>query len=41
MAPEKNLYDFMRHIPQVKSVYDFLPSGGGETASTSKDVSLA
>lgn len=27
-APEKNLYDIMRQIPWVKSVYDFLSDEG-------------
>lgn len=27
-APEENLYDIMRQIPQVKSMCDFLSDGG-------------
>lgn len=40
-SPEENLYDFIRQILQLKLVYDFLSDGGGETASTNEDASLA
>ena len=36
--PEEILYDFMRQILPVKSMYDFLLDGGRGTSFTSKDV---
>lgn len=40
-APGENLYDFIRQISQLKSVYEFLSDEGRGTTLTNKEVSLA